>query len=185
MRKDLLIIALGLFSFAGTAAAEALAMPEASSTPPPAAEMPAMTLPAKGTSMAEVKKKLGEPAEKHAPAGGDTPKHPPITRWDYAGFSLFFEKDKLIDSVVPGAPAKVVNKDQLKPIMEPAMPPADAAPAAAEANPAPPPEPEAPAAMPPPAAAPAPAPAPASPPPSAPQPMMPGAAPEDAPPTPK
>jgi hypothetical protein len=25
---------------------------------------------------------------------------PPITRWDYAGFSVFFEHDRVIDAVV-------------------------------------------------------------------------------------
>lgn len=107
MRKDLLIIALGLFCLCGSAAAEVLATPDAPSTP-------TMELPHKGVSMAEVEKKYGAPTTKRAPVGGDTPKHPPITRWDYPGFSAIFEKDRLIDAVVPGAPAHVYNKDQLQ-----------------------------------------------------------------------
>src|SRR6478735_7176252 len=98
MRKDLLIIALGLSCLTGSAAAEVLATPES-----PAATA-ALELPKKGTSMKDVEKKFGAPSMKHAAVGGDTPKHPPITRWDYPAFVAVFEKDKLIDAVVPGAP---------------------------------------------------------------------------------
>lgn len=115
MRKDLLIIALGLSLAAGPAAADVLAMPEGESTP-------AVTLPAKGTTMAAVTKKYGEPRNKRASVGGDTPKHPPITRWDYDAFSVIFEHDKVVDAVIPGAPPKLYNKDQLRPATASAAP---------------------------------------------------------------
>jgi hypothetical protein len=44
--------------------------------------------------MTEVEKHFGAPTEKHATVG-----QPPITRWDYAGFSVFFEHDRVIHSV--------------------------------------------------------------------------------------
>jgi hypothetical protein len=50
--------------------------------------------PKRGSTMAEVEKHFGSPAEKHATVG-----QPPITRWDYAGFSVFFEHDRVIHSV--------------------------------------------------------------------------------------
>jgi hypothetical protein len=165
MRKDLLIIALGLFSLAGVAAAEVLATPSQSAAA-------TMDLPRKGTSMAEVKKKFGEPSVKHATVGGDTPKHPPITRWDYPAFSAVFERDRLVDAVVPSAPAQIYNKDKLEggaaPAETPAEPaetpivppPAEAAPAEAPPAAAAAAGPEAAAPEPAPAAAPAPAPAP-------------------------
>lgn len=141
MRKDLLIIALGLSLAAGTAAADVLSMPEGEAPP-------AVTLPSKGTTMAAVTKRYGEPRNKRPSVGGDTPKHPPITRWDYDAFSVIFEHDKVVDAVIPGAPPRLYNKDQLRPataMAAPALPaseapaeapPADAAPIVPETDPA-------------------------------------------------
>jgi len=56
--------------------------------------------PARGALMKTVEKQFGPPTTKHPTVG-----KPPITRWDYAGFSVFFEGDRVIDSVVTGAPA--------------------------------------------------------------------------------
>jgi len=50
--------------------------------------------PKRGSTMTEVEKKFGAPVEKHATVG-----QPPITRWDYTGFSVFFEHDRVIHSV--------------------------------------------------------------------------------------
>ena len=131
MRKGFLILALGLSAAAGIAAAQDLSMPQpdapppdapapdapppdapapeaaAPDAPPPDAPPPPVTLPAKGTTMAAVKKQFGDPRGKRGPVGGDTPKHPPITRWDYDGFVVIFEKDRVVDAVVPGAPPKL------------------------------------------------------------------------------
>ena len=135
MRKELLIIALGFTAVAGRAAADVLAVPEGPPTPE-------ITLPAKGSTMTDVEKKFGAPRTKQPTVGGDAPKHPPITRWDYDGFVVIFEKDRVVDAVVPGAPPKVYHKDKLTPVPGAApaasMPP-PAAPAAATAAPAQPP----------------------------------------------
>ena len=53
--------------------------------------------PVRGTTMSAVEAKFGAPVSRH-----DTVGTPPITRWDYAGFSVFFEHDIVIDSVVSG-----------------------------------------------------------------------------------
>jgi len=119
MRKDLLIIALGLSLATGPAAADVLATPDESMTSP-VAQVPA--LPAKGVTMAAVEKKYGTPRGKRPTVGGDSPKHPPITRWDYDGFSVIFEHDRVIDAVIPGAPPRVYNKDQLTPVAASAAP---------------------------------------------------------------
>lgn len=137
MRKDLLIIAMGLSLASGAAMADVLATPEAD--PAMAAKAPP-TLPAKGVTMAAVEKKFGVPTRKRASVGGDSPKHPPITRWDYDSFSVIFENDRVIDAVIPGAPPRVYNKDQLTPVAASAAPlppalPADAAPPEPEAEP--------------------------------------------------
>lgn len=52
-------------------------------------------VPTRGMSMATVEKLYGEPLEKRDPVGD-----PPITRWVYADFVVFFEYDKVIHSVV-------------------------------------------------------------------------------------
>ena len=53
--------------------------------------------PARGATMASVEAKYGAPQTRHDAVGA-----PPITRWDYAGFSVFFEHDRAIDAVATG-----------------------------------------------------------------------------------
>ncbi len=56
-------------------------------------------LPANGMTMSEVERRFGEPSERRAAVG-----NPPITRWIYAEYTVFFEHDLVIDSVLnPGA----------------------------------------------------------------------------------
>jgi hypothetical protein len=50
--------------------------------------------PKAGTSMDRVESAYGAPSQKHAAVG-----NPPITRWDYPGFSVYFEHDKVIHAV--------------------------------------------------------------------------------------
>lgn len=59
-------------------------------------------VPKRGLTMAEVEKHFGAPATRHPPVGGGSARQPPITRWDYTGFSVFFEHDRVIDAVVTG-----------------------------------------------------------------------------------
>jgi hypothetical protein len=54
--------------------------------------------PHRGATMASVEKVYGAPAQKHATIG-----QPPITRWDYPHFSVFFEKDRVIHAVATGS----------------------------------------------------------------------------------
>lgn len=57
--------------------------------------------PKRGSTMAEVEKQFGAPVERHpAVSSPGTAHQPPITRWDYSGFSVVFERDRVIDSVV-------------------------------------------------------------------------------------
>ena len=51
-------------------------------------------VPARGASMKTVESQFGAPATRHAAVG-----KPPITRWDYAGFSVFFEYDHVVHAV--------------------------------------------------------------------------------------
>ncbi len=51
--------------------------------------------PTQGMNMDSVARQFGEPQQKN-PAVGD----PPISRWQYPDFDVFFEYDKVIHSVV-------------------------------------------------------------------------------------
>ena len=54
-----------------------------------------VTTPARGMTMDQVSTKFGAPATK-VPAVGK----PPISRWEYPGFVVYFEADRVIHSVV-------------------------------------------------------------------------------------
>ena len=57
--------------------------------------------PNRGSSMAAVQGRFGEPTQRHATIG-----NPPITRWDYPQFSVYFEHDRVLHAVlVRTAPA--------------------------------------------------------------------------------
>ena len=61
-----------------------------------------MDLPKRGQSMAAVEAAFGAPAQRHAPVGGGSARTPPITRWDYEGFSVYFEHQHVIHAVAHG-----------------------------------------------------------------------------------
>jgi hypothetical protein len=71
--------------------------------------------PVKGTTMKTVEHQFGAPFKKHAAVGGGSVRQPPITRWDYPAFSVFFEHGHVVDAVVPGSPPPVQHSDELKP----------------------------------------------------------------------
>ena len=77
------------------AVAGALAAGAACADEPAAAAGAAASYPARGSDMHSVESRYGAPAERRAPVG-----KPPITRWDYPGFVVFFEYDHVIHSVV-------------------------------------------------------------------------------------
>lgn len=54
-----------------------------------------VTTPARGSSMAQVEARFGAPQSKHEAVGS-----PPITRWDYPQFTVFFEFSHVIHAVV-------------------------------------------------------------------------------------
>ena len=89
MRKTLLaacILATALGY--STARAESLQMADA-----PAAQTQ-MGGPSRGMSMAQVEARFGSPTDKLAAVG-----NPPITRWVYPGFTVYFEGQHVIHAV--------------------------------------------------------------------------------------
>lgn len=63
----------------------------------------AIAAPERGLSMAQVEKRFGAPQAKLPAAGGDTALHPVINRWQYNGYTVYFEKNIVIHSVRDGA----------------------------------------------------------------------------------
>lgn len=59
-----------------------------------------MNLPQRGMTMAQVEHDFGAPARKLDTRGGDSPKHPPIHRWEYSNYIVYFERNHVIHSVI-------------------------------------------------------------------------------------
>lgn len=53
-----------------------------------------LSLPVRGESQRDVLERFGLPDEEHPAVG-----KPPITRWDYREFSVYFESGHVVDSV--------------------------------------------------------------------------------------
>jgi hypothetical protein len=62
------------------------------------------SLPSRGMTMAQVEQRYGAPIDKMPTAGGDAPRHPPINRWRYKGYTVYFERSRVIHSVMDSAP---------------------------------------------------------------------------------
>jgi hypothetical protein len=90
--------------------------------------------PSRGMSMSQVASRFGDPITK-VPAVGK----PPISRWEYPGFVVYFERDHVIHSVVSESapPLPASEPAQASPSEVPAAsvsapPPSSAAPAAVD-----------------------------------------------------
>jgi hypothetical protein len=70
----------------------ALAETLSTATGDPAA---AAARPDRGSSMATVQSRYGEPTNRHSAVGD-----PPITRWDYPQFAVYFEHDRVLHAVL-------------------------------------------------------------------------------------
>ena len=70
----------------------ALAETLSTATGDPAA---AAARPDRGSSMATVQSRYGEPTNRHSSVGD-----PPITRWDYPQFAVYFEHDRVLHAVL-------------------------------------------------------------------------------------
>lgn len=86
-----------------------------------------VTMPARGSSMSDVEKRFGKPKRKLAPVG-----QPPITRWIYEHYTVYFEHQFVIEAVKNqphrAAPAKALQKPAKPQSTKPAATPASAAP---------------------------------------------------------
>lgn len=103
--KYFLLLPLALFSLAvqQTAIAETIKIPVGQQKAAQHIAKPQM-----GLSMEQVEAKFGDPRKRN-PAKGE----PPITRWEYEQFVVYFESNTVIHSVIRHKPTQ--NTDQLQP----------------------------------------------------------------------
>lgn len=87
MKRHLLVLSLVLLSFGGIAAAQTPNAGGASATND--------SRPTRGMSEESVEARFGAPVSK-VPAVGE----PPISRWEYPGFIVYFEYNLVIHTVV-------------------------------------------------------------------------------------
>lgn len=66
----------------------------------------AKDLPARGLSMEQVQARWGTPQAQMEPRGGQKPQWPVINRWNYPEFTVYFERDRVIDAVLSKAAAE-------------------------------------------------------------------------------
>lgn len=64
-----------------------------------AQQQPAASVPVRGQTTAEVTTRFGEPQQKLEPRGGQKKDWPVIHRWVYPAFTVYFEKNRVIDVV--------------------------------------------------------------------------------------
>lgn len=93
MNRLLIAAALAAATVAGTASAGDTLLIER------VAQENRAALPARGLSMAQVEARYGTPAAKLEPRGGQSQAWPVIHRWSYPAFTVYFERDKVIDAV--------------------------------------------------------------------------------------
>ena len=79
-----------LFGLAGLAGAETLQMEGTDST----SRFEHQGKPSRGMTQQRVEAEYGQPQARHEAVG-----EPPISRWEYAGFVVFFEYDRVIHAV--------------------------------------------------------------------------------------
>lgn len=84
------LLSLVLATAAGAGAADTLLLDEVEM-----AATTADTRPARGTTMDDVEARFGPPSERVQAVG-----EPPITRWIYPNFTVYFEYDRVIHAVV-------------------------------------------------------------------------------------
>lgn len=91
-RRFLAVPMLVLLLSAGAASADTLLIERAQ-------EKPAVALPVRGQTAAAVEAAFGAPQQKLEPRGGQKRQWPVIHRWVYPAFTVYFEKNRVIDVV--------------------------------------------------------------------------------------
>lgn len=92
MKKPLAAL-LGLLLLTPTVSAEVLLIDAIAEEPPNDAS--GLLRPKRGSHMQSVEARFGKPLSTHGPVG-----EPSISRWDYPAYSVYFENDTVLDTVI-------------------------------------------------------------------------------------
>jgi hypothetical protein len=101
-RRALALPLIALLGLAGHAFADTLLVERAQ-------EKPAEAAPVRGQTAAQVEARFGAPQEKLEPRGGQKRQWPVIHRWVYPTFTVYFEKNRVIDVVLNKASAEEIG----------------------------------------------------------------------------
>ncbi|CAN7348763.1 hypothetical protein LJR143_001825 [Pseudoxanthomonas sp. LjRoot143] len=101
-RRVLALPLIALFGLSGPALADTLLIERAQETPAAAA-------PVRGQTTTDVEARFGAPQQKLEPRGGQKRQWPVIHRWVYPGFTVYFEKSRVIDVVINKASAEEIG----------------------------------------------------------------------------
>ncbi len=93
---------LALLAFSAAAPAETLLIERAQ-------QQNQASLPSRGQSMDQVKARHGEPTQRLEARGGQKRQWPQINRWVYPAFTVYFEKNRVIDVVANKADAEEIG----------------------------------------------------------------------------
>lgn len=74
-----------------------------------------MDLPKRGSAMAKVEARFGAPQKKYPAVGGGGPHTPPITRWQYETFSVYFENSHVVNAVLTKATELEIGPAPVRP----------------------------------------------------------------------
>jgi hypothetical protein len=89
--RPLPLVALLGFAVAGSAFADTLLIDRVNKL---------AAAPARGQTTQQVQAHFGMPLQKLEPAGGQHPQWPSISRWVYADFTVYFEKSRVVSTVI-------------------------------------------------------------------------------------
>lgn len=93
MKSSTLLLALAVAATPMMAAADTLLINRSQAAQ-------GMTLPTRGQLMSQVEATFGTPSAKQAAVGGGSAHTPPITRWNYPTFTVYFENDHVVSAVL-------------------------------------------------------------------------------------
>lgn len=86
------VVLLALLAASATASAETLLVDRVH-------QENASAMPTRGMTMAQVEARFGAPSGKLDPRGGQKHQWPTINRWTYPAFTVYFEKNHVVDAV--------------------------------------------------------------------------------------
>ena len=72
-------------------------------------------LPKRGSSMAQVQARHGAPQQKYPAVGGGSRQTPPIPRWQYESFSVYFENNHVVNAVLAKASLLEIGPAPVRP----------------------------------------------------------------------